>query len=81
MPKNLASLIIGAIDEFDRICNLQRILEICSEEFHNPDDNASERVQLLISLYQSDMELRLDELRVCLKKIQQLAIGRPKEDS
>lgn len=70
MPRTLMSLTISALDEFGHIRQLQQILEICLEQFDNPSDKTLDRVDLLITLYMSGMELRLDELRTSLERLQ-----------
>lgn len=79
MPRNnLTSSIVGAIDEFERICSLQQVLEIGLENLlDNPTEESKSSGELLFSLYKSDMELRLDELRVHLQRIRQLVVGKP----
>ena len=73
---NLAGSIIGAIDEYERIRNLQQILEIGLENLlDTPTEASKSSGELLFSLYKADMELRLDELRVHLQRIRQLVIG------
>lgn len=72
MPKNLANLIIKAIEDLDRIRGLQQILEICSNEFYSGDENAYDRVQLLISLYQGAFQSPFEHLKDCLEEIQQV---------
>lgn len=78
MPRNLAGSIIGALDEFERIRALQQILEIGLENLlDNPTEDSKRSGELLFSLYKSDMELRLDELRVHLQAIKLLVTGKP----
>lgn len=73
-PADLTSLAIGALDRFSRIKNLQDILEVCLDELAQPSaKNPQLRIELLISLYRADMALHLDELRVELEGIFQLA--------
>lgn len=82
MARNLATSVVGAIDEFERIRSLQAILEIALENLlDDPTEESKRSGALLFSLYKSDMELRLDELRVHLQAIRQLMTGKPESGS
>lgn len=76
MPNNLASLSISALDEFSRLEELQDLLEICLEELLNPSEKSVGRAVLLIAVYLPDSKLRLEELKISLERIHQLATGK-----
>ena len=78
MPKNqigLASLVIGALDEFENLRSQQQVLEVIIDLFHNPDENLATRAGLLLDMYRSAVDNQLDELRVSLEGIHKLVVG------
>lgn len=82
MTRNLSSSVTGALEEFERIRGLQQILEIALESFlDDPTEESKRSGELLFSLYRSDMELRLDELRIHLQALRQLVVGKPESGS
>lgn len=82
MARNLAGSITGALDEFERIRGLQQILEIALESLlDDPTEESKRSGELLFSLYRSDMELRLDEMKTHLQAIRLLMTGKPESGS
>lgn len=69
MRESLAVLAVRASDALQRLLALQELLQICLEQFDNPTEKTQERVDLLLSIYLSQVELHFDELRLMLQKI------------
>ncbi len=83
MPKNqrsLASLVIETLDNFERLRNLQQVLEMVLDLFHEPDENLILRAELLLDMYRADVDNQLDEMRVCLAELYEVTTGKPRED-
>ena len=59
----------AALDEFDWIVRLQELLRICLEQFNHPTDKTPLRVELLISIYLSNMDGAIEQLESHLGNI------------
>lgn len=71
MPKNLMSLAISAMDEFDRIANLQDLLQICLDQGEEPLEKRACRTELLIVSYLNQVEQHMEGLQNTLEAIRQ----------
>ena len=69
MPKKLVKLAIASSDELSRLESLQQLIEICIEQFNNPSESTSDRVDLLLSLYRFHAKVHLRELADRLQEI------------
>lgn len=61
------------MDEHARMKYLRELLDICLEQFDEPDEKTQLRAELLINCYLSQAELHLDELKAVLVQIQRQA--------
>lgn len=74
MSRKIVSLAIAALDEFSRIVTLQELLKICLEQLDEQNEKTYTRIDLLLTCYQSELDLRLDELKVHLERIRKVGI-------
>lgn len=72
MPENsanLASLIIGALDDFAHIKELQTLLKIGLRQAESPaNEEACERLALLVDVYLCQFEPWLEEVQLGLER-------------
>lgn len=69
MPKSLISLTIAAQDELARLANLQELLKICLEQFDNPNTRSQRRVDMMLALYLSAVDMHFNHLESYLERI------------
>lgn len=79
MAKSLTSLIIGALDDFAHVQELQILLRIGLNEAENPSEEACEKLVLLVETYLCQSEPWLTEVQFGLDRIGQ-QIGLPEEE-
>lgn len=72
MTKNVSVLLVRVMDELNALFTLQQLLNIALEQMDNPSEETMDRVDLLISLYLPQAELRFYETKYKLQEIQQL---------
>lgn len=75
MPEELSSSVIAAIDQYDQMFALQEIIELCIEQFDEPEEKIQARVPLLLRMYLSALSYNFDELRTELERIRRYAIA------
>lgn len=73
MAETFTSLIIGTLDELSRILNLQELLRIALDEFHEPTETTSKRLEVLLVCYLSQTEPHFNNLKLGLERVLQLA--------
>ena len=59
---NLASLVIGALDDFAHVEQLQLLLKIGLAEADHPSEEACERLALLVDVYAAQVGVRSAKL-------------------
>lgn len=82
MPENstdLSSLIIGALDDFDHVQELQTLLKVGLDQADELSEEACKRLALLVSTYLCQSEPWLTEVQFGLDRIRQ-RIGCPQEE-
>lgn len=69
MSRTLISLAISALDELDRVQNLQELLEICLDQYDFPTEKTKARVELLLTVYLKFSEQHLEQLKINLEQL------------
>ena len=76
MPrKDLVSLSIEAVDELERIRNLQKLVNVSLEQLNQPKDDTIDTLFLLLDSYRASMDQHIQELEVVLTRLQLLVCG------
>ena len=77
---NLSSLVLGALDDFAHVEQLQLLLKIGLSEADHPSEEACERLALLVDVYAAQVEPWIEEVRFGLERIKRI-VGLVEEDS
>jgi hypothetical protein len=80
MSNCLTSLIIGAIDDFDRVRNLQRLLEVALNEAEPLEGGRESETSLLIASYLSLSKPYFEEVGCGLERLRELLLGGDSHD-
>lgn len=79
MPENstdLSSLIIGALNDFDHVQELQTLLKVGLDQADEFSEEAYKRLALLVSTYLCQSEPWLEEVQLGLNRMRK-HVGRP----
>lgn len=71
MPRTFMQLVLGAMDDFARVKELQLLLKIGVNEADTPSEEACQRITLLLDTYLCQIEPWLEELEIALDRIRE----------
>ena len=71
MPRTFMQLVIGAIDDFARVKELQTLLKIGQSEADTLSVEACQRIALLVDTYLCQVEPWLEEVELGLDRIRE----------
>ena len=77
---NLASLTLGALNDFAHVEKLQLLLKIGLAEVDHPSEEACERLALLVDVYTAQVEPWLEEVRFGLERIKRQVMLLPNSE-
>jgi len=64
MPqRRLASMVIEAVDEFQHVIDLQKLIHIALEQLDNPEADVQDRIAMLLICYCHEVEDRLEQVQ------------------
>lgn len=69
MTKNLFSLALGALNEYESLLQLREWMEMTLEQLDDSGDKSRTRACMLIEAYQSQQEYHLSELEFYIRQI------------
>lgn len=69
--RTFLQLVLGAMDDFARVKELQLLLKIGLNEADNPSEEACNRIALIVDTYLCQVEPWLEELGIGLDRIRE----------
>lgn len=64
MPKDLTTLVVRAIDEFEQLAKLEELLNICFEQLQEHSDKTQIRIEFLLELCLPYANLHFGEMKL-----------------